>query len=156
MKTTRRSQLTKPQKLVNKSGSFLIEAVVAVALLSASVVGIAKLALVQSRIRHQNELRLMAELVADNQLERLRSKSASDVEAATQPLASVPQSLRVDVKSDLIDLPSAAGVHVVVRVFPNESKPEFISASPLVVRHGWLLTSKLNATKDDAESEAKP
>ena len=156
MKTTMRSQLTKPQKLVNKSGSFLIEAVFAVALLSASIVGIAKLARVQSSIRHQNEWRLLAELVADNQLERLSGKSASDVEAAMQPLASVPQSLRVDVKSDLIDLPSAAGVHVVVRVFPNESKPNLIPAGPLVVRHGWLLTSKLNATSDDSESEVKP
>jgi len=69
-----------------RAGSLLLEIVVAAALLSASVVGIAKLAKAQSEVRRQADLRLLAEFLADNQLERLRGRAVVAIEAAIQPV----------------------------------------------------------------------
>lgn len=139
-----------------RAGSLLLEIVVAAALLSASVVGIAKLAKAQSEVRRRADLRLLAEFLADNQLERLRGRAVVVIEAAIQPVPQIPAGLKVDIQSDAFDLSSARGTHVTVRVFPTASKSADTPQQPLVVRHGWVLTTRAKSNDTDSTAEATP
>lgn len=118
------------------------------ALLAAAMIGVAQLAQVHSRIRTRADARLSAELIAANQVERLRSVPLERIETAIDQLEAQSSRMPIHLKLGTVQTDAVGGVHVTVSVFAHDHREQ---DKPLARRHFW----RLKAANDDlADAEA--
>ena len=137
--------MTSKNKL--KRGYAVLETIVAVALLSAAMVGLAKTARVHSVIRHSDELRLSAQLVATNLVESLRGKFPEAIEKTLGQAQVDSPIMQIRTEQIPFSTEKVVGIHVIVSV--HEQAPVRPVEQPLAREHFWILqpTAEKSATE---------
>jgi len=126
---------TKP--LMNRRGALIIEAVIALVLLTTATIALTKLAKSSAALGQQSDQRLTATLAAENTIQRLQGVAAEKLsEQADQVAALVAQDAgcEIDVSTEPFTTGDREGIHVRVDVS--------IAPAIRVSLHDWRFDSE--------------
>lgn len=133
-----------------RTGSLVIEAVIAVALLATAVYGLTKLASSAAALSRQSDQRLAATLAAENTVERLRRLPAERLAAEARGVAQlVSESAACDVEVSTEIFSVAAGNSVHVRVDASPTK------NVRITLHDWRWINEPSEQKGESDTSAE-
>jgi Tfp pilus assembly protein PilV len=133
-----------------RSGSLVIEAVIAVALLATAAYGLAKLASSAAALSRQSDQRLAATLAAENTVERLRRLPAERLAAeagGVAHLVSESAACEVKVSTDIFSVAAGKSVHVRVDASPAKNIR--------VTLHDWRWVNESSEQNGASETSAE-
>ena len=130
----------------NRRGSSILEAVISVALLASAMFALSKLSQSAAAMSRQADLRLSAQVAAENVITRLQNVPAADLaDAANQAAQAVESNSNCQITVDTHEFSSGSGTGVHLTVIATSGKNESVK------RHDWRLPT---ATAADATGEA--
>lgn len=131
-----------------RRASLMVEAVIAVTLLSTAIVALGKLAQSTARLQIQSDQRLTAALAADNLFERLREIPTPSIDESAKELAAqwlAKTGCKLEVETEPFTVRGRDGVHVTVISRPSDGRP--------VTLHDWYLASPSEDPSDEAKED---
>jgi Tfp pilus assembly protein PilV len=133
-----------------RTGSLVIEAVIAVALLATAAYGLTKLASSAAALSRQSDQRLAATLAAENTVERLRRLPAERLAAeagGVAQLVSESAACQVEVSTETFSVAAGKSVHVRVDASPAKNIR--------VTLHDWRWVNEPSEQNGESETSAE-
>jgi Tfp pilus assembly protein PilV len=131
--------------MMNRRGALIVEAVIALVLLTTATVALTKLAKSSAALDRQSDQRLIATLAAENTIQRLQGVASDKLSGqADQVAALVAQDAgcQIDVSTESFTTGDREGIHVRV-----DAK---ISPAIRVSLHDWRFAAESNADSEDS------
>ena len=150
MKHTSNLHHRSPTRAGTRSGSLIIESVVAIALLATALVALGKLAASSAAISRTADQRLAATLSGENVIEQLKDVAFDDLSRESSDIAEAVQKLsgyEIKVTTDPFLVGDRDATHILVTVRPI--------TNVLIQLHDWRIkqTNAASVAKAEADDE---